>query len=108
MSKIKLVLSLALAFIVLSCATYSTKIAEDSTYTQPPSTAKKTHSIFLLGDAGFASQDPDKYSIDGFKDILEAEGQAEDIAIFLGDNIYPKGLPPKKDKTYNDAKGRQP
>ncbi|WP_435577567.1 metallophosphoesterase [Gilvibacter sp.] len=105
MSKFKLVLSLALAFIVLSCATYSTKIAEDSTYTQPPSTAKKTHSIFLLGDAGFASQDPDKYSIDGFKDILEAEGQADDIAIFLGDNIYPKGLPPKNDKTYDDAKG---
>ncbi|WP_374959350.1 metallophosphoesterase [Gilvibacter sp.] len=105
MSKIKLVLSLALVFVVLSCATYSTKTASDVSSTSPASTTKKTHSIYLIGDAGLASQEPDKYSINGFKKMLEEEGTANDIAIFLGDNIYPKGLPPKGDKRRAAAEG---
>lgn len=48
-------------------------------------------SIFLLGDAGTAEQEPDP-------NLMELARQAKDsprgsLIVFLGDNLYPKGLP---------------
>lgn len=105
MSKLKLILSSVIAYIVVSCATYETKVAQGLTNQNATTAAKKTHSIFLIGDAGLASQDEQKYSIEGFKSVLESEGGKNDIAIFLGDNIYPKGLPSKNDENRAAAEG---
>ena len=105
MSKFKLVLSLALSLIVLSCATLETKIWEGAALEQESTSAQKTHSIYLMGDAGFASVDEQKYSLKGFKDLIESEGMENDIAIFLGDNIYPKGLPKNGDPEREAAEG---
>ncbi len=48
--------------------------------------------IFLIGDAGEPS-----FPVDSNLEYLaqiSAEGGPEDVLIFLGDNLYPKGLPP--------------
>lgn len=50
--------------------------------------------VFLIGDAG-EPKNPDK-NLDLLLDKTR-EANSEDILIFLGDNLYPKGLPNKED-----------
>ena len=51
--------------------------------------------VFLIGDAGEPNF-PNDATLDY---LIEVSAQAgpEDVMIFLGDNLYPKGLPPKED-----------
>ncbi|MEP3387950.1 MAG: metallophosphoesterase [Reichenbachiella sp.] len=58
------------------------------------------HQVFLIGDAGEPSLAKDNLSI--LSSQLEAAGK-ESTLIFLGDNIYPKGLPPKDHPNRKEA-----
>ncbi|MEQ8879403.1 MAG: BamA/TamA family outer membrane protein [Cyclobacteriaceae bacterium] len=51
--------------------------------------------IFLVGDAG-EPHFPNDATLDYLREASALAGP-EDIMIFLGDNLYPKGLPPKGD-----------
>ncbi len=51
--------------------------------------------VYLIGDAG-EPHFPDDMTLEYLKEVSEHAGP-EDVMIFLGDNIYPKGLPPKTD-----------
>jgi len=57
------------------------------------------HSIFLIGDAGEPSENPVLVSL---KNELLKIGDRGTV-IFLGDNIYPKGLPPKGHELREEA-----
>lgn len=57
---------------------------------QSPSTQ---HQVFLIGDAGEPALAKDNLSV--LSKQLKAAGKNATL-IFLGDNIYPKGLPPKE------------
>lgn len=50
-----------------------------------------THRVFLIGDAGEPHQPTDPNL--QFLDSLLRQASPQDILIFLGDNLYPKGLP---------------
>ncbi|WP_462254196.1 BamA/TamA family outer membrane protein [Ekhidna sp.] len=50
--------------------------------------------IFLIGDAG-EPKNPDK-NLELLKEKIK-EASSDDFLIFLGDNLYPKGLPGKED-----------
>jgi len=57
------------------------------------------HSIFLIGDAGEPYKNP-------VLDLLKAESEnigKKGTVVFLGDNIYPKGLPPEGHKLRAEA-----
>lgn len=61
-------------------------------------------SIFLLGDAGTAHHEPDP-------NLLELTRQATasprgSVIVFLGDNIYPSGMPPEDDPYRPEAERR--
>ena len=64
-----------------------------------------TYSVFLLGDSG-------KPKLDGTDEVLNllkvklSEKQENSIAIFLGDNIYPNGLPDLNDPKRSLAEKR--
>ncbi len=97
MSKFKISLAILSVLIFAGCASYKTKIQEDLVLTSPEPDAEKLLSVYLMGDAGLASQDATKYSIDSFKTLIANQGTKDDVVIYLGDNIYPKGMPKKGD-----------
>ncbi len=53
------------------------------------------HVLYLIGDAGGAVEEVggNSEALDQLKDYLEAERDSATV-VFLGDNIYPEGMPP--------------
>lgn len=93
------------AIILNSCATYKTKYGEA---VKPQVYAKdKTiaHTVYLIGDAGLSPLNDLNPALKIFKKVLN-NADSNSTAIFLGDNIYPAGLPKKKDssRAYKTAK----
>ena len=52
----------------------------------------KSHTFYLIGDAGNADQDQSKKILSTFEQRLQRADSASTL-IFLGDNIYPAGMP---------------
>lgn len=79
--------------LLFSCATHDLSVRDDHT---PPSMSGKQLStrIFLLGDAGNSGAGEVADGIRAFGQAVK-QGTESDIALFLGDNIYEKGMPPK-------------
>jgi hypothetical protein len=67
----------------------------------PEKNLKEPFEIFLLGDTG----DISRTHPDAVMDMLSNHVQSDQksMVIFLGDNIYPRGLPPKGNILRNDA-----
>ncbi len=62
--------------------------------------------FYLIGDAGAADSEESSEALAAFNVLIENEDTASDHLIFLGDNIYPKGLPAKGEKGREQAKNR--
>lgn len=88
---------LLLVFFVSACATYKTQINDIGTLEYPDK--ELVHTFYLIGDAGSSTINNLAQGVQGFKKELN-KANKHSTAIFLGDNIYPKGLPKK------GAKGR--
>ncbi len=69
----------------------------------PPNIQEKIHSIALVGDLGNAGPVTDDPVMQSIKSWLTQEGQKSTI-LFLGDNIYPVGLPPEGHRHYQGAR----
>jgi len=94
-----------LIVLAASCATYQTKYAEPfSTHTDWVD-KEVEHTFYLIGDAGKSPMGDLNPTLKAFKKVLD-QADGNSTAIFLGDNIYPAGLPDKKDSTmaYLEAK----
>ncbi len=93
-------------FLTFSCSTYHTQFGKNSKknlVSNDKDTTKIAHRFFLIGDAGNADQENAQKILNALQEQL---GQSDEKAtlLFLGDNIYPKGMPNEKDqKTYNIA-----
>ncbi|CAN1573166.1 Calcineurin-like phosphoesterase domain, ApaH type [Flavobacteriaceae bacterium] len=93
------------AFIIQSCATYKpqySSITKQETY---PNDKKVAHTFFLIGDAGNGV----------FKDTIKNSNSLvntlniatkNSTLLFLGDNIYPLGMPKEKDNKRSDAENK--
>ena len=94
----KLYLTLLIVFIVTSCATYRSKYAAG--YTDEPISVDKeiAHTFYLIGDAGKSPMGDLNPVLKAFKKRL-TQASENSTAIFLGDNIYPAGLPDPQDST---------
>ncbi|WP_225035226.1 metallophosphoesterase [Winogradskyella sp. SM1960] len=89
-------------FLMSGCATYK-PYNVNSNYDELKGIDNKTTNVFLIGDVG-------KPEADGSapKSLLKLQRQfgnadKNDVLLFLGDNIYPKGIPLKNDKAIKDA-----
>ncbi|MCO4820426.1 MAG: metallophosphoesterase [Flavobacteriaceae bacterium] len=73
------------------CATFKAQYAKDVVQVESPN-KKIMHSFYLIGDGG---NSPIGEQTDAIKDFKEELSKAESnsTALFLGDNIYPKGMP---------------
>lgn len=79
-----------LVFFINACATYKTQINEEASSEFP--NKEISHSFYLIGDAGNSPIGSESAGLQAFKaEIKKASKQS--TVLFLGDNIYPRGLP---------------
>ncbi|HTF21445.1 MAG TPA: metallophosphoesterase [Chryseolinea sp.] len=91
--------SLLFVWILSACATYKRHYAagEKNWKDQSPSSSLRlTHTMYLVGDAGDATPQDMPRVLTYLKSVLPAESRNSSI-VFLGDNIYEYGMPPKED-----------
>ena len=86
-----------IAFLVIillnTCATYKTQYKEVNTVPNFPD-KDIAHSFYLIGDGGNSPLGSESEGIKYFKKEL-SKASKQSTVLFLGDNIYPKGLPKK-------------
>ncbi|MEO1009744.1 MAG: metallophosphoesterase [Bacteroidota bacterium] len=81
-----------------SCATYETKYLEDKGSASSGMAKEISNTFYLIGDAGLSPEGGMSPALRTFKDRLD-NAPENSTAIFLGDNIYPAGMPdPEEDK----------
>lgn len=100
-------LLLATVILVCSCATSSLKLAksEKDWKSKTPGGEKIKHSIYLIGDAGGAKMDKSTIPLIELQKHLKVDDRNDDATdvVFLGDNIYPVGMPPVGHENRADA-----
>lgn len=82
-------------FLISSCATFN-KQTDGPTEVKSPSSSAIEHSFYLIGDGGNAEMEQTTDALRLLKTKLKKESENSTV-LFLGDNIYPKGMPSKKD-----------
>lgn len=80
----------------MSCATQKTKYATAFSNKENLNLKEVSHTVYLIGDAGSSEENKPNEALKLFKNKLNMADE-NSTAIFLGDNIYPAGLPDKKD-----------
>jgi len=96
-----------LCLILLSgCATYKAKYANLENNQDVVASKDVSHTFYLIGDAGKSPRGELNPALKLFKNRLD-QANKNSTAIFLGDNIYPAGMPSKKKESeaYAKAKG---
>ena len=86
-----------------ACATYKSQVRyeEDKQNVFPDKEVNKT--FYLIGDAGFSPANGLSLGLNAFKTYISNKETKDDYAIFLGDNIYPAGMPNENDKGRKEA-----
>src|SRR6218665_101044 len=90
--------SIICAFLLQSCATHKIQLNKNSNnnqITEVIDSSKIEHTFFLIGDAGNADEEKAKLTLQALENQLEKSGKNATL-LFLGDNIYPVGMPADK------------
>lgn len=100
MKKTTLIKTLLAALIICSsCASYKKQYSKQGRNWEQDTVATSdvlTHTMYLVGDAGNDAPDKPAPVLTYLKKILSKETAGSSI-VFLGDNIYEYGMPPKED-----------
>ncbi len=86
------------SLLLSSCANYKLNYQKDQKQwetLQPNPGLKKVHTMFLIGDAG--NSETPTLPLQLLDKKLKEAGENSSV-LFLGDNIYPGGMPPKGEK----------
>jgi len=92
----KIILILLVAVFLNACATYKTQIKDVTINTKFPD-KEILHSFYFIGDAGNSNFGTSSLALQSFKAEVSIASKNSTV-IFLGDNIYPKGLPKKNNE----------
>lgn len=86
-----------------SCATYRPQYVEEN-FSKTVSNKEIEKTFYLIGDAGNAAINQTTKGLEALKQIIAKENTKDDYLIYLGDNIYPAGMPEKdsKDRTVSE------
>ena len=100
---IKIIWSVVL-LMVLSCATFKPQYADSKHKSSigDDLNASIEYQFYLIGDAGYSPMGDQAIALKHFEETLKLAPK-NSTAIFLGDNIYEKGLPKKNDKNRKQA-----
>ena len=108
MKKVKLFASIYAIFLVISCATVEPKYrdGEPTSDFGYPENKEIEKSFYLLGDGGYSPPGGTSLGLIAFKTYLDSVNKTENYTIFLGDNIYPDGMPPEGSPEREEAEYR--
>ncbi|MEZ4965742.1 MAG: metallophosphoesterase [Saprospiraceae bacterium] len=96
---IRLLLIMGVAVALPSCANYKLHYAgteQNWKEKHPDPDLKRTHTMYLVGDAGYLPEKGVNPVLVHLKKELAQEKKAASV-LFLGDNIYPHGMPRKSE-----------
>src|SRR5690606_8399923 len=82
-------------FLMNACATYKPQFKNDINNENLAQNKELAHSFYLIGDAGNSPIGTSSEALKAFKTELNKASE-NSTALFLGDNIYPHGLPEKE------------
>ena len=93
-----------LSGLLLSCATYNVKKGKNlHEVSKSELKTDNDFQIFLVGDAGNSEEIQAQQTLSFLKNKIDS-ANSNSMLIFLGDNIYPLGMPKESDKDYPLAK----
>ena len=92
----KVITLFIIIFLLNACATYKPQYSDSYRITTILNN-DIAHSFYLIGDAGNSPLGSESEALKAFKLEL-SQASKNSTALFLGDNIYPNGLPKKEDK----------
>ncbi|MDR5590600.1 metallophosphoesterase [Christiangramia sp. SM2212] len=97
MKKVKLLAPFIILFLVFACATVEPKYRDGEPKSDfgYPTNKEIEKSFYLLGDGGYSPPGGTSLGLIAFKRYLDSVNKTENYTIFLGDNIYPDGMPPE-------------
>lgn len=102
-------LLLLLSLLFFSCATHSVRFGSgDNEFSTEEiiDSSKINHTFYLIGDAGNTTNTETKQTLN-LLDSQLSKATKNTTLVFLGDNIYPKGMPADKDdKNRKDAEDK--
>ncbi len=101
---IKYLFFIAIALVINACATYKAQV-KNANSNELTSDKEIEHSFYLIGDAGNSDLGLKSEALLAFQKELRQASQQSTV-LFLGDNIYPKGLPGKKSEDRELAQHR--
>lgn len=93
----------ALFMIIFSCATYEAQYKEESLKQAIAPNKEIDKTFYLIGDAGTSPYNGMSKGLTAFNNYISKKDTKDDYTLFLGDNIYPAGLPDKNDKGRAEA-----
>jgi len=93
-------------FFLISCATYTPQYRNPNPDSQNITNKDIEKTIYLFGDGGNADLGQSTPALIAFKKYLKLNPSTTNMALFLGDNIYPSGMVSKKNKKRELAEHR--
>ncbi|WP_139958612.1 metallophosphoesterase [Flavicella sediminum] len=94
----KLIFIFSIGLFVQSCASFDEQISDSyKGWVEDELHGELVYSMYLIGDAGNASLNETTFTLKALENKLKIAGK-NSTALFLGDNIYPVGMPSKKHK----------
>ena len=104
MKKTNIFISLTALLVIFSCVSTDPKYrdGEPTSNFGYPENKEIEKSFYLLGDGGYSPIGGSSDGLIAFKSYLDSVKQPGNYTIFLGDNIYPDGMP-KKDSPDREA-----
>lgn len=98
--------AIAVLLAASACAThheqYGTTDLAGKENIQLPTTDTIAHRFYLVGDAGYAGNEHTQRLLSAVSGRLKGEGKDASL-LYLGDNVYPLGLPPEGKKGREEA-----
>ena len=89
----RLTFIIILCFLFNACATHKALYKEDSSRQVERPNKEIDKTFYLIGDAGKSPQGGMSKALTAFNKHIANKDTKNDYTIFLGDNIYPEGLP---------------
>ncbi len=94
--QLKTILVVISIFLFQSCGTFDPKYANEERIFEPTVPVDEIDQRFyLIGDAGGAKDESTSEALTAFRSFTATKNTENDYVIYLGDNIYPAGLPKK-------------
>lgn len=103
MNSTKYVSIILLIFLSSACATYTPQYANEKHAEVQFPNKKIDKTFYLVGDAGKSPMGGMSKALTAFNSYIKNKETKGDYSVFLGDNIYPVGLPKKGEKGRESA-----